>query len=675
MQALYQLRWLATQPQLFQTASRASIRHLNSTTKSLSEAVRELPLDVQGLFEQAKRDFNHKDYDETLTKIIKIPKAHRSDPDILRLRARTLCMRHEIGRFPGAEGTLFFPKFARPEIHQPSAEGKPQSNIEDITREVFCSGFADDELLLLGFSKRLSEGLSQNDVGSNRVILAEDEAEKKYYKAIAYYVSGEWEKALEAFDEISQTIPEAKLKKGHLFLLQSKPEKAITAYNAALADVRNPAFSKSEALAGIACAYLEQGLLEKAGEAFQESSEKGNRDITANNVLAWLVYRLPQLVFSAEKSEELPKLSFDSHKAFQKLFLDLKRPPDVTMRKKPIDELCYAQTLINTIENIVINTELQQLFIAEVLSKIVGFQDYSKLPAKDRIIILPQGSERISYQIEKVVLADGIFATGLVPPIGSQYPPILIFRGTSTEMKTTGAVVSMYNNIDPAGVARTFFDKSKPKISQWLTRLNNETGKKIQLFGYSQGAALVAMTAAAFPTRIHDDSRFPSITLNAAGSDEETARLWNGSSLKPCVKQYLVRGDLVSRLGYQLIGDVYQIQYNMLSAGVNPHFILSFAQPGWQCFRVDSEKDNAALSRKAISILSSSTLGRELFSHFSEGYLGMVLKAANKADMILNSEETSKLLSYLAPFAPLLLRGGVKASGYMLSAIGEVLRR
>jgi hypothetical protein len=507
------------------------------------------------------------------------------------------------------------------------------------------------------------------------MILAEDDAKKKYYKAVAYYVSGEWKKAKEAFTEISQIIPDAKLKKGHVYLLQGKPEKAINAYNEALADPRNPVFSQSEALAGIACAHLEQGQLEKAGEAFKESCEKGSRDITANNVLAWLVYRLPQLVFAAEKSDEIPHLTFDSHRTFQKLFLDLKRPPDVTIRHNPIDELSYAQKLINNIEESVINADLKRLFIAEVLSKIVGFQDYSKIPTKDRVIKLPQEGEQISYQLEKIVLPDGVFATGLIPPKDSPYPPILIFRGTSTEMTTTGAVVSMYNNLDPEGVAKEFFIKSRPQIKRWLERVNKETNNKVQLFGYSQGAALAAMTAATFPTRIHDNPNFPSITLNAAASDEETVRLWDGSPLKPCLKQYLVRGDIVSRLGYQPIGTVYQIQYNLLSAGVNPHFILSFAQPEWQCHLVDAEKDNAALSRKVISILSSSTLGKELFSHFSEGYLGMALKAANKAGTILNSEETSTLLSYLAPFAPALLSGGIKASGYMLSAIAEVLKR
>lgn len=630
-----------------------------------------LPPDVDNIFKRAKASFDKQEYKQTLRTLIKIPKDHRNHPDVLRLRARVLCCVHSIGRFPGTEGTLLFPQFSRPEIYDPTGSDDEDQDIEDVTEEVLHDGFSSEETPLSALSKRLYEPFSQENTETNRVISPEKEAESIYYKAVAHYVSGEWKKAQKLFGIIAEVIPEAQLKRGHAYLLQGEPEKAIRAYNKVLGDQRNSSPSKSEAYAGIACSYLEQGMLEEAGKAFQQSSESGNRDITANNVLAWLVYRLPQIVFKAQREGVSPCFSFHSHKAFQNLFLKLNRPTDVSVRENPENELIYAQILMNKIQEIVPKIELKRLFVAEVLSKIVGFQDYRKLPADKRKISIPHDNELVTYKIETISLSDNIFATTLLPIDTTQYPPIFIFRGTSTEMSAPGSVVSMYNNIDPEGVAKAFFEKNKPMIRQWLQKTHKQTGHKIQLVGYSQGAALVAMTAAAFPTLIHDNPKFPSITLNAAASDEETSRLWKGSSTKPALIQYLVRGDIVSRLGYELIGDVYEIQFNMLSAGVNPHFLLTFAHPNWSCFHLNTESENRALTRKIISILSSSTLGRELFSHFSEGYLGMALRVANKANTLLNHENTSTLLSYVGPIAS---QGAHLATRYMFNALVESLK-
>lgn len=268
MFAFQRLNQLSVQSQWFNMCNGLARRYLSNQVAT--PIIQEWPQELTKLFDEAVKQCEDKQYGKSLRRVWKILQRYpdvRNDHDILRLRAQILCERDDLARFPGTEGSLFFPKFSHPNVSTVNMaeeeDNEPGPSLKDITNHIFVSNFGDDELLLLSSSKRLLEDYSPK-VRQERVILNEADAKKKYYKGIAYYITGEWEKAQRVFKDVAHVIPEAKLKEGHSFLLLGQPENAIKAYNEVL--IKAPEV-ESEAFAGIACAYLEQGLLDKAGEA------------------------------------------------------------------------------------------------------------------------------------------------------------------------------------------------------------------------------------------------------------------------------------------------------------------------------------------------------------------------------------------------------------------------
>ncbi len=573
------------------------------------------------LFASAQQDFTKGNYSEALKKFTDLSKdpAHKNNPKILFELARTWCEHSKAGRFSHTTDNFIFGKLENP----------VRSDIIHRTvslKEMDLQGFLDiDQSLYELFQKIRREAVSRE----------KHEPEQQFYNGVIALAQSDWSLAKRCFKAASSAIPEAWIKLGHTYLLLGKPNKAVEAYNNV--DKHNPLYL--EALVGSGCAYLEQLDFKNAVHNI-DAAYTLNAQVTANNVLGWFVHRGPQALFSAQlSSPRKPILEFPSPDPFLAVIKDHNRSADSVNRESPLQELQFTQNLFNSIQEIK-KPELRTLFTAEILTKIVAFNAYPK----DSYLTLPLGPKNaVRYSIGRFDLKDGIPVTFLLPEHGPN-PPILLFRGTALSFSRPGSYASFWNNFGPNGVSWAFFNHSVPEIKRWL----ETTGQgKAQVMGYSQGGALTAMTVARFSNLVSQEASFPSITLNPPATEGETARLWRTSQGHPKLRQYLVQGDIVSRMGYEWIGDIYQIEFNNLGIGLNAHFLLSCAQPGGKCYSVDTTKDNLALSRKVLSILPSSSLGHKAFDLLTESTVAKVIKLVNVTTS--SSFDANRLLDYTKP--------------------------
>ncbi len=126
--------------------------------------------------------------------------------------------------------------------------------------------------------------------------------------------------------------------------------------------------------------------------------------------------------------------------------------------------------------------------------------------------------------------------------------------------------------------------------------------------GYSQGGALAALTVAKFKNLVCKDPSYPSITFHAPA-----VRYDKISGLN--LRQYVIKGDIISRVGHTWLGDVYQIEYNRMQTFLNPHFTITLAQPGWRCQKIDAVQDELSPSRNILFCAEQGEVQSRILRH------------------------------------------------------------
>ena len=288
--------------------------------------------------------------------------------------------------------------------------------------------------------------------------------------------------------------------------------------------------------------------------------------------------------------------------------------------------------------------KIKMAFTAEILSKYLPFQTFKGEP----IIEIPSTRNRtLQYCIRQTTIAQDMPITFLVPTEEkSDYPPILIFRGTNLDFFKPNAWKSIIYNFDPAGPVFDLFYSSIKKLEDLLQSKDFGQGCA-QVMGYSQGGALAALTVAQFKNHVSKDPNFPSVTFHAPAIRFEKTPNLN-------LQQYIVKGDIISRVGHTWLGNVHQIEYNRMQTFLNPHFTLTLAQPGWRSQQIDAEQDELSPSRNILTPLASSTIFQSLYKQLDTGPVGKIAHLANEM-LSSNGIKTDMVLKALSTLLPIVL--------------------
>jgi tetratricopeptide (TPR) repeat protein len=288
--------------------------------------------------------------------------------------------------------------------------------------------------------------------------------------------------------------------------------------------------------------------------------------------------------------------------------------------------LQVCQKVFKAIHEGIESAQLRDALTAEILLKEVAFYA-PKLGTELSLPALHSHEEMRPYKIDKILTLGGkIPAYGLTTP-HPEAPPILVFRGTAPALSREGGLASVIEDFDSQGVAKRIFDEALPRIQDWLARVT-QANKQARILGYSQGAALAALTAVHCRSHVSKKPHFPSITFNPPGIDPASLEKWKKIVVKerPVLLQYLVEGDLVSRCGSGLIGEAYEIATAEKLAVLDAHLTIVLPQHHWKMFKVNIEKDNQAVLRQFAAGFVESDYGVKLYEFLkTNSYVNLLM--------------------------------------------------
>ena len=213
-----------------------------------------------------------------------------------------------------------------------------------------------------------------------------------------------------------------------------------------------------------------------------------------------------------------------------------------------------------------------------------------------------------SYIVNKRFdLWKGVPAYGLVDKTG-EASPIILFRSTSFSPSGESSLASLTSNFHPKGPAWNIFATSRSQLKEWLLEHNHEGENPARLLGYSQGGAIVQYLAAYEPDLISKSSYSPSMTFDAPGISKEVVDTFNHLPVKPNLKVFINKGDIVPKLGFKIFGDVYEIDTFKNLSITESHSNLSLLEPSWAIYKVDNAKENKSSFRSAVSMMQQNCL-------------------------------------------------------------------
>jgi hypothetical protein len=278
---------------------------------------------------------------------------------------------------------------------------------------------------------------------------------------------------------------------------------------------------------------------------------------------------------------------------------DLFNPKFDTSSPEHISGL-LKQVFVHTESN-----DLLQLRVAQILAKILMGNCSRKLQKGFEIEIPVVNSanrrELVKYTIDtKFDLGKGIPAFGLVDPKG-RHAPLLIFRPTNLEIQYVDSIFSLIANLNPKGPAHTEYTQSKSKIESWLKRVTNDGQNKARVMGYSQGGMLASYVLTYQSKWISASLDRPSFILDSPGLSFEVAKDWNRMQKKPHVWSFVMRGDLIPKLGNQLIGKVFEIETTEKMSAVQSHKAVASLARRWKIREVDVDEENRSDMRKSFA--------------------------------------------------------------------------
>lgn len=407
-----------------------------------------------------------------------------------------------------------------------------------------------------------------------------------------------------------------------IHLQQDRPQKAIACFK----DVLKQDPNHFESIVGLGCAHLQNGEFDKGSEILIKAFETDRKQAAAQ-FFDWMLYDLPHTLFKAHLASSEPFLApdpFPEELAFYTEELKDYNHTANTGSSEHNHNIRTSEKAFYIINETIENPQYRQIMTTEILVKVIAFSK----PKEGAIFRLPSakmGEKMLEYTLDKVLtLQNDIPAFGFT----SKDPkalPIILFRGTAPALSVKGGIHSIHCNFDPKGVARQLFDHSFNDIKTWIEKAAKD-GRKVRAMGYSQGAALAALTTTYFHEHMSQDPLFPSITFHPPGIDPAGAAKWEevkAGKRFPLIVQFPVKSDIVSRLGAYIIGEVHQITPGFRTGLLDAHFPLILTTPGWQLERVDTLKDNAALSRLFLSGLVETDIGLNL-NQFLENNLGII---------------------------------------------------
>ncbi|MCH9634467.1 MAG: hypothetical protein S4CHLAM7_12190 [Chlamydiae bacterium] len=274
-------------------------------------------------------------------------------------------------------------------------------------------------------------------------------------------------------------------------------------------------------------------------------------------------------------------------------------------KRKVIDNVESTINLLKEIAHFTKDTYLLQLRFAQVLTKSL-ITNLSSHLYTGYTIEVPTVSETgkvtsCLYQLDhKFNLWEGVSAFGFVDP-NHKNPPLLLFKGTKTYLKNEEAIPSLIANLHPKAPAWKLYKNSKDQIENWLKEKTQDGTTKARVFGYSQGGAVASYLLTYQHKWISKKANEPSFIFDTPAIPENVAKDWRSVKDKPFVESYISDGDLVPKIGVDMIGPVFVIKPSKMLSIFDAHTALTLLDTHLEIQEMDIEKEMKSNLRMVVS--------------------------------------------------------------------------
>lgn len=273
--------------------------------------------------------------------------------------------------------------------------------------------------------------------------------------------------------------------------------------------------------------------------------------------------------------------------------------------------------------------DIRNAMVAEVLTKHIAtfpLTENIKLPVPcfDRqgqpIVINYRMALRLSLGTSNVP------AYILVPIEDStinDFPSLLIFRGTRLKINDHADMRCMIENLNNIGPAKGIYEDFKPSLELLLKNWTNiyQTPPLFRVLGYSQGGVIGQRTCVDFHSYLDKHALNASIFFNSPAVEIDYIKYWNALTImeKPCVLNYLITRDLVSKRGSKFIGDVYEIEPLVEESFLEAHLGAKSITPKLGLYLINNDKEAVSYSRQLVNQVMSSASIEHLYLIASKG--------------------------------------------------------
>lgn len=268
----------------------------------------------------------------------------------------------------------------------------------------------------------------------------------------------------------------------------------------------------------------------------------------------------------------------------------------VTTDRKDLD---ITIALLKQISEEIHSPELLLLISSEILAKVLAYRNLQQ----GDLIPIPTVKENkkislVQYRVDRIFdLWKGMPAFGLIPEDKENTPPLLLFRGTSITLSDKASFASILSDFDPKGPGFSVFLRSRKQLRSWMQKAYAH-GSKVRALGYSLGGSFVQYLSIYDYDLLSHKPYVPSIAFNQPGINRELFTKWQEipNALKPTLLCFVVKGDMVSKLGV-LFGSVSQLSLPSPLSPVQAHTTLMFAQPSCLVDEIDLSSENNSTLR------------------------------------------------------------------------------
>lgn len=215
------------------------------------------------------------------------------------------------------------------------------------------------------------------------------------------------------------------------------------------------------------------------------------------------------------------------------------------------------------------------------------------------------------------------------------FPSLLIFRGTRLKWKNESDLRAIIENINNVGPAKGIYEQFKPQLIKFLKhwfRGSENTRPLFRFMGYSQGGVLGQRACVDFYTYLEKDPLNASIFFNSPAVEADYFKQWCelAAENKPCVANYLITRDLVSKRGLKFIGDVFEIEPATEESFLNAHLGAKSITPELELYLVNNEKEAESYSRQLVNQVMSSASVEQIYRFASKSLTKVEAKIKRK---------------------------------------------